>query len=173
MTEFVLTSGQHVANLLIALLDNNQLGVTTMRSVLDQLHEDNCVDFYEYLEAQGRSEDVMLATARNGLIPFLAPGMESPLTLTEDGKEYAYPERANAFLALAYGSNQDEATAVIASLQPVAERSMVEPLPEFEPQSEPLKTEAVQTEPEKIEIPQFEEKANESSGTETDIGKSE
>jgi hypothetical protein len=97
-------NGQEIAEKLIALVTGNQCGVATMRSLLSWLDDDNVIEFYETLGASEFAEQVQLACYRNGLIPKLAPGMRSPLELTEDQQNYANPEAATQFLEMQFGS---------------------------------------------------------------------
>lgn len=95
-------NGKEIAEQLIALVNANQCGIATMRALLSHLNDDNVVEFYETIHASEFAADVGMACARNGIIPHLAPGMVSPLALTDDQQEYADPAAANAYLSLQF-----------------------------------------------------------------------
>lgn len=97
-------NGKEIAEKLIALVNGGQCGVVGMRSLLSWLDDDNVVEFYDTIAESEFAQAVGDACASNGLIPHLAPGMHSPLELTPDQQEYAYPEEAAAFLSRQFGS---------------------------------------------------------------------
>lgn len=97
-------NGQEIANRLIQLVTGGQTGLVQLRAVLALLHDENVEEFYSTLYESEFAIQVGDAMAGNGLIPHLASGMESPLTLTDNQQEYKYPDRANAFLGAAYGA---------------------------------------------------------------------
>lgn len=119
------TKGAEIAARLIALVCGGQTGLVPLRSVLAQIQDDETGE--QFYQAMGEAGDevgkqVFDALAGNGLIPYLLPGMHSPLELTPDGNEYAYPDEASAFLALQFGAAKSapgaDDAAVVASLMP-------------------------------------------------------
>jgi hypothetical protein len=93
---------------LVSLVSGGQTSVVQLRAAISHITLENRDEFYAALVASEFRDQITDAWARNGLIPVVLPeGAESPLTLTDDQKEYKYPEQANEFLSKAFGAVAD------------------------------------------------------------------
>lgn len=124
--QFLLSAGEHLFNLLLVLFDTNQCGVVAVRRVIDQLNDENALDFYASVASHENGKAIMEMVASLGIIPHLLPDMISPLALTEDQKEYANPEAASAFLAAAFGASQNPDAAAIVARMGVTQPALIQ-----------------------------------------------
>jgi hypothetical protein len=128
-------SGKIIAQTLIALVTGGQCGLVALRAKLAEIQDDETGEqFYEAMAEAGDEigKQVFDALASHGLVPYLLPGMHSPLELTIDGTEYAFPDEANRFLALQFGAAKSapgaDAAADAATLLPAGMPPVVAPI---------------------------------------------
>lgn len=125
-------NGKEIAEQLITLVTGNQGGVVPMRALLARLDDENVVEFYDTVGASEFAGQVGIACARNGLIPHLAPGMVSPLALTDDQQEYADPEAAKRFLELQFGSMSSAPGAEEVAKSGIMQVPIVQPVGQYD-----------------------------------------
>jgi len=81
---------------------NNQFGLTTVRSVLDQVNEGNTNDFFtEFYNDQDYRETIAKRVIQLGLVPVLPEGYFNPIEVSDGG--YVHNDQATAYINVQYG----------------------------------------------------------------------
>lgn len=99
-------NAQEIYDELLNLHGANQWSFVPVRRTIAYIDESNVEAFWDivYLGTEIAGQELVNDMARLGLCPMLANGEEHPLTLSDDGASYKYPDRASAFLHLMEGN---------------------------------------------------------------------